>query len=267
MNTVEHGGIGHEAEGFINVPLTDKIVIRLVAYAATRAISITSGHAHVPDLRHLSPTPRWCVTFNFSDVAGGRSDGDQSTTTGRSRCRSSCSGPTAMACSPTMQLGDLKAAVLPDFAHDRWYQAGLTAQGKISNPMRRPCRRLAWTATSTRHRITDYSFFYDTPHGYGIYTYDNHGTLVSRSSTSSKGPLEINQNCACPRRRTAGSAGWAACSSSARRMTSFRIHDCRSGGQARLGVGRFRFRDIRELFTNEQREDNVSPRSGRCLTT
>ena len=39
-----------------------------------------------------------------------------------------------------------------------------------------------WTATiNAASDYTDYSFFYDTLYGYGVYIYDNHGNLIDPS--------------------------------------------------------------------------------------
>ncbi|MEI9995555.1 MAG: TonB-dependent receptor [Rhizomicrobium sp.] len=184
VDTVDHGGIGYEAEGFVNLPLTDKIAIRLVAYDEHDAGYIDN----IPGSRTF-PTSGITVTnaavvrndFNVSDTAGGRLEAeidlDNNWTLSPSLIvqRTNSSGLFGYDAS----LGDLKVQqFFPDFAHDSWYQAALTVQGKISN------LDVVYSGGYMERNInaasdyTDYSFFYDTLHGYGAYTVDNHNNLI-----------------------------------------------------------------------------------------
>jgi iron complex outermembrane receptor protein len=184
VNTVEHGGIGYEAEGFVNAPLTDKIAIRLVAYTEHDAGYIDN----IPGARTF-PTSGVTVTnaavvrnnFNFSDTTGGRLqaeiDLDNNWTLTPSIVAQQTNSSGLFGFDPT--LGDLKVQqFFPDFAHDRWVQASLTVQGKIGNLDVVYSGGYMDRTINAASDYTDYSFFYDTLYGYGAYIYDNHGNFI-----------------------------------------------------------------------------------------
>lgn len=181
---MDHGGIGYGGEGFINLPLTDKVAVRLVAYAEHDAGFIDN----IPGSRTF-PTSGITVTnakvvrndFNFSDVMGGRAeveiDLDNNWTISPTVIAQQTNSNGLFAYDP--HLGDLKVQqFFPDFAHDRWVQAALTVQGKISNLDLVYSGGYMVRDINAASDYTDYSYFYDTLYGYGKYIYDNHGSFI-----------------------------------------------------------------------------------------
>jgi len=184
VNTVDHGSVGYEFEGFINHPLTDNMTIRIVGYNEHDAGYIDN----VPGTRFF-PTSGALVNnagvvrsnFNSSDVLGGRAAleivlNNAWTITPSIIVQRTNSGG-VFAYDPA--VGDLQVQhFFPEYAHDRWYQAALTVQGKIGNLDVVYSGGYMDRNINAASDYTDYSFFYDTLYGYGAYIYDNHGTPI-----------------------------------------------------------------------------------------
>ncbi len=187
VNTVDHGGIGYNEEGYMNIPLADNAAIRLVAYDEHDAGYI----ANVPGTRTY-PTSGATINnfkiaqpdYNHVDTLGGRAtleiDLDDNWT-----ITPMIMGQTTLASGVfgfDPSVGDLKVQhYFPEYTHDRWYQAALTVQGKVSNlDVTYSGGYMDRTITGASD-YTDYSFFYDTLYGYGAYINDNHGNLIDPS--------------------------------------------------------------------------------------
>ena len=183
INAVTNGGVGYSAEGYVNEPLADNVAIRLVAYDERDAGYIDNVHA-----TRSYPTSGVTIdnaklvknNFNTVDTVGGRAaleidlDDNWTITPMVMAQRTLTNG--VFAFDPS--VGDLKVAhYFPEFTHDSWYQAALTIQGKISNLDVVYAGSYMERSINGASDYTDYSFFYDTLYGYGVYIYDNHGKL------------------------------------------------------------------------------------------
>ncbi len=185
VNSVDHGGTGHVAEGFVNVPIGDKVAIRLVGWDEHDAGYIDNVHG-----TRTYPTSGITIDnalqaakdYNHVDLHGGRAAlkidlNDNWTITpmiiGQSEVSHGFFGYDP-------QIGDLKVQHYnPEFVHDKWYQAALTIEGKIGG------FDLVYSGGYMDRRIkaesdySDYSFFYDTLFGSGSYFYDANGNLIN----------------------------------------------------------------------------------------
>jgi iron complex outermembrane recepter protein len=187
VNTVAHGGMGQTVEGFVNLPLADDIAIRLVGYEEHDAGYIDNVHG-----TRTFPTSGITIdnskiekpNFNGTDTIGGRAAVEFDLPDGWTIT------PTIMAqrtlsngvYSYDPSVGDLEVShYFPEYAHDSWYQAALTIQGKISNLDVVYSGSYMGRTIHAASDYTDYSFFYDTLYGYGSYFYDNHGSLIDPS--------------------------------------------------------------------------------------
>ena len=186
-NLVDHGGIGYGGEGFVNVPLSDNIAIRIVGYAEHDAGFIDNVHG-----TRFFPTSGVTAdnaalvrkNFNSVDVVGGRAaleidlDNNWTVTPTIMAQRTLSSG--VFAYDPS--VGALQVQhFFPEYAHDTWVQAALTVQGKISNLDVVYSGGYMDRSVSAASDYTDYSFFYDTLYGYGKYIYDNNGNFIDPS--------------------------------------------------------------------------------------
>ncbi len=182
--SVDHGGVGYVAEGFVNVPLADDMAIRIVGYSEHDAGYIDN----VPNTR-VFPTSGAVANngdiaksdFNSTDTFGGRAalewdiDADWTVTPTVIAQHTQTSG--VFAYDPS--IGDLEVShYRPEFTHDDWVQAALTIQGKIGNFDVVYSGGYMDRTINAASDYSDYSFFYDALYGYGKYIYDNHGTFI-----------------------------------------------------------------------------------------
>ncbi len=193
VNSVDHGGIGHVLEGFVNVPISDRAAIRAVAWEKHDA-------GYIDNVLGSRTYPSWdadsggngTVTnasqaksnYNDVDTYGARvalrvdlNDSWTVTPTVMSQRQTANGG---FAVDPA--VGDLALThFYPETSDDRWTQAGLTVQGKIGN------FDLVYAFAHLKRDVdsesdyNDYGFWYDTVYGYGAYFYDDNGDLVNPS--------------------------------------------------------------------------------------
>ena len=148
-NTVAHGGQGDVTEGFVNVPLTDKIAVRLVAFQEHDAgyiDNVPGTYTQAPNDSNpsLPPYPGFTTdnaqfvkkNFNPADTYGGRLalkiDLDDSWTVSPMIMGQDLRYNGVFGYLPS--VGDLKVQRFqPDTDRDRWAQAGLTVNGKVGN--------------------------------------------------------------------------------------------------------------------------------------
>jgi iron complex outermembrane receptor protein len=178
---------GYVAQGFVNVPLSDRAAIRLVGWK-------THTPGYIDNVRSDRVFPTSGIAVNNSDRVEDNYNGVDKrgvrATLGFDLNDSWTITPSVMLQKTTARgsygfdpnIGDLKVAhALPESGVDKWTQAALTVQGKIGN----------WDVTYAGAHLrrdvdlnqdyADYSFFYDTCCGYGAYMYDNDGTLLDPS--------------------------------------------------------------------------------------
>jgi outer membrane receptor protein involved in Fe transport len=207
VNTVEHGDWGYVAHGMVNMPLHDKLAIRIVAWNQRDAGYIDN----VPGTRTFTNDPGTVLDdvvinnqrfveedYNDVDKLGARAtlmallSADWTATVSIMGQSQDSNGSFAFnpgfAATPGIQpgfiagpqnLGELAVQHFnPEFARDRWYQFALTVQGKVGN------LDLVYTGAYMDRRqktatdYTDYTYWYDVLYGYGVYWYDDGGVVV-----------------------------------------------------------------------------------------
>jgi len=141
VNHVDHGGFGGKLEGFINAPLGGSAALRVVGWYQRDAgyiDNVAGTRAFFPKPGGIVVNNAPLVKKNFNDVefAGGRAAlgidlADHWTATATIMGQDQRNHGT-FGYEPS--VGDLKVQhFYPDFSHDRFYQAALTIQGRISN--------------------------------------------------------------------------------------------------------------------------------------
>jgi hypothetical protein len=139
MNQVEHGGVGRTIEGFVNLPITSTLTVRLVGWNESKAGYIDNVHGAV-----TFPTSGITLdnsnlvqnNFNAVDTEGGRAaiklDLTESWTIMPQVMGQVQHTDGSFAYNPA--AGDLKVQqYFADTTHDSWVQSALTIEGKISN--------------------------------------------------------------------------------------------------------------------------------------
>jgi len=184
VNSVNHGDSGYSAEGMVNIPVNDKVAVRLVGWDQHDAGFIDN----IPGTRTY---PTSGVTINNKAFAKNNYN-DVDTVGARAAVLWEVNDswtvrPTLMAQETTAHgvfgydAGLKKYQVkhfLPEGSKDKWYQAALAVQGKISD------FDLVYTGSymdrkeNTHSDYTDYSYFYDTLFGSGAYITDATGKVI-----------------------------------------------------------------------------------------
>jgi outer membrane receptor protein involved in Fe transport len=184
-DTVDHGGQGYTLEGFVNVPITSNIAIRLVAFDQEDAGFIDN----VPATRTFPTSgvtfnnaPEVKNNFNPVDTFGGRAalkiDLNENWTI----------MPTVMAQDQRANgffgfnpaIGDLDVARFqPDSQHDRWVQAGLTINGKLGRYDVTYAGGYFNRKVDSLTDYTDYSLAYDNAYGSGYFWRDHNGNYLA----------------------------------------------------------------------------------------
>jgi outer membrane receptor protein involved in Fe transport len=185
LNQVSAGGTGYSGEGYVNLPVSDNAAIRLVGWAEHQAgyIDNVRGTRTYP-VSGITLDNRALVKNDYNDVdtVGARAAlrvdlNDRWTLT-----------PTVMGQEQKAngifgfdpKVGELKVSHwYPENSRDRWMQAAMTVEGKISNLDLVYAGSYLKRDVDTNSDYTDYSFFYDAV--YGAYFYDNAGTLINPS--------------------------------------------------------------------------------------
>ena len=184
-NTIADGDPGYLAEGFVNIPLSENAAIRLVGWARHDGGYIDN----VPYTRTF-PTSGISINslaeenYNSSDTYGARAalkvDLNESWSITPTIMAQSTKGDGIYA--GDNNFGDLEVAHFhPEGSEDRWMQAALAVEGKISNFDITFSSSYLKRDVDTNSDYSDYAFFYDTIAGYGVYFYDNAGDLISPS--------------------------------------------------------------------------------------
>jgi outer membrane receptor protein involved in Fe transport len=191
-NTVEHGGEGYAAEGYVNVPVTDNIAVRLVGWGRYDAGYIDNE----PGTRQYFP-PNSFLVNNFNraqedvndvETFGGRGAlkidlNDRWTVTGTVMGQVQDTDGTF---SEDESKGKLNVVhFFGDTAEDSWVQGALTIEGKISN------LDLVYSVSYLDRDNTgetdysDYTYFYDVYYydlygsGLSAYLYDDAGNFIN----------------------------------------------------------------------------------------
>lgn len=187
-NTIDGGGSGYVAEGYVNVPLSSRAAIRLVGWSEHEG-------GYIDNVQGTRTYPTCDAgandgTCTIDNAAIAEDDYNPVDTYGaRAALRIDLNEnwtitPTVMAQTQQSEgvfsfdpnVGDLEVThFLPENADDTWYQAALTVNGHISNLDITYAGAFMHRAVDSQLDYSDYSFFYDTLNGY--YMYDETGLL------------------------------------------------------------------------------------------
>jgi iron complex outermembrane recepter protein len=187
INSVAHGGIGYGAHGMVNIPLSDKVALRVVAWDehdagyidnvhGTRTYNFTDGTSMTID--NAGHTKN---NYNTVNKLGGRAaleiDLDDSWTITPTLMGQTEDADGVFGYDPS--VGDLKVQhFLPEYSHDKWYQAGLTVQGKIANLDFTYAGSYMDRKVHSAADYTDYTFWYDQSYPSYVNFYDNSGARI-----------------------------------------------------------------------------------------
>jgi iron complex outermembrane receptor protein len=186
LNTVAHGGIGDVFEGYVNIPINDKMAVRLVAFDEHDAGFIDN----VPGTRTFATSGATVNNaafvkkdFNTVDSYGGRAalkvdlNENWSITPSLMAQDQKANGVFGYDLSLPQSLAVQHFG--PDNSHDRWYQAALTVQGKIGNYDLTYSGGHFWRKVDSVSDYMDYSYAYDQIGHYGAYWQDNSGNPLA----------------------------------------------------------------------------------------
>jgi outer membrane receptor protein involved in Fe transport len=186
-NTIAHGDAGYVVEGFVNQPVNDKVAVRLVGWAEHQGgyIDNVEGSRTYPTSGvTVSNADRAKKDYNDVDLYGGRAAvkievGENWVFTPQVMGQIEKVGGVF---AEDRSLGALKVAhYYPENSKDKWWQAAMTVEGKVSNLDVVYAGSYLDRDVDTRQDYTDYSFFYDTLAGYGAYWTDDAGNPVDPS--------------------------------------------------------------------------------------
>jgi outer membrane receptor protein involved in Fe transport len=184
------GDIGHTVEGFVNIPLSDKVAIRLVGFEEGDPgyidnVHATRTYAGAPGIK-LDNANMVQDNFNGVQTYGGRGalgislDDDWTVTTQLMGQEQRATGVFGF----NPRAGDLKVTQFyPDNASDGWAQAALTIQGKIGDFDLTYSGGYFDRGQQTQGDYSDYSAAYTAEYGAGFPSYfkDNNGKTVNPS--------------------------------------------------------------------------------------
>ncbi len=186
-NVVAHGSMGYSLAGMVNVPLSDNVTLRAVAWRRHDAGYIDNIFA-----TRSYPTSGATRTnaalvkndFNDVDVAGGRAalrvDLSDSWTVTAGLMGQETTGhgvPYQVAADGPLKVD----RYFEDLRKDRYWQAALTIEGKIGNFDLTYAGAYLDRKLDSHFDYSDYSLFYDTLFGAGVYWVDSSGTPIDPS--------------------------------------------------------------------------------------
>ena len=185
VNAIDGGGMGHVAEGFVNIPISDNTAIRLVGWQKKDAgwIDNVYGERTFPT-SGITQNNADRVEDNYNDVdtVGARlalkidlNDNWTITPTIMGQ-RQKANG--SFGYDNTVGEGKISHAY-PERGEDRWAQAALTVQGKIGNFDLTYAFAHLKRDVDTETDYSDYGFWYDTLLGYGQYFVDDNGAFIN----------------------------------------------------------------------------------------
>ncbi len=181
------GGFGYSGQGFVNIPIGEKMAVRLVGWK-------TYEPGYIDNVRSTRVFPTSGIAldnsafveddYNDIDKVGARAmlgiELNDNWTITPSVMFQKTSANGSFGYDPT--VGDLKVAHgLPEGIEDKWTQAALTLNGKIGSWDLTYAGAWMKRDVDTELDYADYAFFYDTCCSYGAYMYDNDGELIDPS--------------------------------------------------------------------------------------
>jgi outer membrane receptor protein involved in Fe transport len=174
-NYVDHGNEGYVAEGFVNIPVTSNVAIRLVGFDERDAGYIDNVYGTRPFATSgvvINNAPFVKDDFNTVTSYGGRAAlkwqvNDNWTITPTVMAQH-MNAPGVYGFEPG--VGDLEVnRFQPDVDTDKWVQAALTIQGKIGNFDLTYSGGYFNRSLDTLSDYTDYSIAYDQYYGSGVF--------------------------------------------------------------------------------------------------
>ena len=197
-DVISHGSGGYTAEGFVNVPLASMAALRVVGWDVHDPgyINNISGTRTFPTsgvcIANFTPPPAGCSTstaraknaFNDTDTYGARAalkvDLDDSWTVTPMLMGQDTRTHGVFGYDPA--LGDLNVTRFqPDDSHDRWWDAALTIEGKISDFDLTYAGAFMRRDDTIHTDYSDYSLAYDVASGFGNLIQNNAGRLINPS--------------------------------------------------------------------------------------
>ena len=185
LNSTSHGGTGHVAEGFINLPLGEKAAIRLVGWDRDDAgyIDNVFGERTFPTSGiTIDNADRAQDDFNYATTTGARAalkidlNDNWTITPSIITQRQDINGSFGV----DPNVGDLATTQFyPQTSEDRFTQSALTVQGRIGTFDVTYAYAHLDRDLDTESDYSDYAYWYDTLFGYGTYFYDDNGDLVN----------------------------------------------------------------------------------------
>jgi outer membrane receptor protein involved in Fe transport len=196
--TTVRGEGGYTVEGFVNMPVASNAAVRLVGWSERDPgyIDNVPNHLTYPTsgvcIANTSPPPAGCNStpthasnrFNPVDTYGARAalkvDLNDNWTITPSFMAQRMDSHGIFAFDPS--IGDLEVSrYYGDSVQDKWWQAALTIQGRISNFDVTYAGSFLKRDDRTSSDYTDYSFFYDQQLGYGSYFVNDAGQPIDPS--------------------------------------------------------------------------------------
>jgi iron complex outermembrane recepter protein len=189
VNKVAHGDFGYTGEGFVNLPLNNRIAARVVAW-------YRRDGGYIDNIHGTRTYPSSGITIDNEDLGlAEKNYNDVYTSGARAALKIELNDswtvtPQVMGQRQTSYgsfaeesgLGDLETMQFHyEKTKDTWWQAALTVEGKIGN------FDMTYAGSFLKRQIdgefdyTDYSYFYDALAGYGVYWYDNDYNLIDPS--------------------------------------------------------------------------------------
>ncbi|HEY1961752.1 MAG TPA: TonB-dependent receptor [Rhizomicrobium sp.] len=197
-NAVDHGGLGYTVNGFVNEPINDHMAIRIVAwdehdagfidnihgqrtFALDTGLNVTIDNANRVKSNYntvdklgaraalgIELDDNWTITPSFmaqTERSNGSFGFNENGDYGYSR-----------------PLGNFDVIhFLPEYAHDKWWQAALTVQGRIANLNVLYSGGYMQRRVQTGADYTDYTYWYDQFVPSYVDFYDNAGKQIDPS--------------------------------------------------------------------------------------
>ena len=184
-NTIRGGGLGNVVEGFVNVPITDRVAVRLVGWAEQAGGYIDNlAGARLYPTSGVTDTNTDVVEENYNDAdtygmrAALRIDLDDNWTVTPQIMGQTQRSNGVFAQDPS--VGDLAVTHwFPEWNRDTWGQAALTVQGAVSDFDVVFASAYMKREVDSNQDYADYGFFYDVLLGYGSYFTDNAGNPIN----------------------------------------------------------------------------------------
>jgi len=200
-NTIDNGGQGYVAEGFVNIPLGEKAAVRLVGWKVKKGgwVDNVSGTRTYPG--DASTTADDFIANNAQYAKDNYNTID--TTGARAALRVELNDNWTL--SPSVQMqeqkgkgasGDDLSSYAPgdyavkhfraEYATDKWYQAGLTIEGKIGNFDLTYSGNYLHRDVEASSDYSDYTYWYDNLYTSGYFAglfLNNAGQRVDPSAS------------------------------------------------------------------------------------